>query len=251
MDRFFIKKPMSEMAIISDKEDIKHITKVLRLRVGDQVEIVDGLGQEYRCILQSIEKEEVAVCPQEKVRIDRELPVRIKLYQGIPKGQKMELIVQKATELGVSEIYPINFHRCVSQLKEEKEDKKIKRYEKIAHEAAKQSKRTKLPVIHSVIQGKDLWQEMQHNDWNLLFYENESGRDLKDFFRNNAKEKVQTIGILIGPEGGLTEEEVALLEKEGCAVLSLGNRILRTETAGMAAIAIIAYEFGKELRTNG
>lgn len=242
MDRFFIREKMEPISYITDEEDIKHITKVLRLREGDLIEVVDGLQEEYRVKISAISKQALEIVPEEKIEQKRELRVHLSVYQGVPKGQKMELIVQKLTEIGISAIYPVHFERCVSQMKEEKEEKKLKRYEKIAYEAAKQSKRTRIPTVHPVLDREELFAELEKNDCNLIFYEGETKRTLKSFFDHFAVASVQRMGIIIGPEGGLTKEEVESCVSCGCHAVSLGERILRTETAAVVAGAIVAYE---------
>lgn len=249
MDRFFIREKMEPISYITDEDDVKHISKVLRLKEGDLIEAVDADEKEYVAEIVMIDKKSVQIEVKEEVIGNRELDVRLCVYQGVPKGQKMELIVQKLTELGISEIYPVHFARCVSQMKEEKEEKKLKRYEKIAYEAAKQSKRTRIPTVHPVLSVEELLAAVRENDCTLLFYEEEKEKMLKSFFKNYPVADVRRMGIIIGPEGGLTEEEVSQCVKEGCHMVSLGERILRTETAAMVAGAIVAYELGANERS--
>lgn len=247
MHRVFIEEKMSDFVRITDEEEIRHIARVLRLRSGDEIEVVDGEEEEYLCVIREIGRESVEVEKKEKRKEDRELSFRLQVYQGIPKGQKMEMILQKLTELGVSDIHPVAFSRCVSQIKEEKEEKKIRRYEKIAQEAAKQSKRTRLPKVHGAVDIRSLLLLLKENQINFLFYENAEKGSLKPRLRTEEFHLAQSIGIIIGPEGGLTEEEVSLLLSAGCREVSLGRRILRTETAGMTAAAIISYEREEDL----
>lgn len=251
MDRFFIDEQMKGEFELTDSDDVRHIGKVLRLKAGECIEVVDKEQNEYLCEIVAVRKDCICLRKKERIEKKRELDVKIRVYQGIPKAQKMDFIVQKLTEIGVCDVYPVRFERCVSLMKEEKEEKKIRRYEKIAYEAAKQSKRTVIPTIHPALDLSALCEELKKNQANLLFYEEETDHTLKDFFQAWAEKNLDGIGIIIGPEGGLTEGEVQKLSKEGCEVLTLGNRILRTETAGLAAAAIVAYELENRMDKGG
>ena len=242
MDRFFIRQEISQSTFIENQEDVKHISKVLRLRVNDKIEVVDSNEKEYLCEIITISKDSVEYKVIEEVPIKRELGVQIKVYQGVPKGQKLDLIAQKLTEIGVYSITPVEFKRCVSSIKEEKEDKKIARLQRIIYEAAKQSKRNHIPKIESPMTFKELVKELKSNTINIVFYECEEENNLKSYFASLDLSKVESIGVIVGPEGGIAPEEIELLESNGCKVLTLGARILRTETAAVVASAIIAYE---------
>ncbi|MDO4720681.1 MAG: RsmE family RNA methyltransferase [Peptostreptococcaceae bacterium] len=246
MHRVFIEEKISDLIRIRDEDEVRHIGKVLRLQTGEEIEVVDAEGKEFVCRILKIGKKEVEAEKLKERDEVREIGFRLQVYQGIPKGQKMELIVQKLTEIGVTDIHPVAFERCVRQMKEEKEDKKIKRYEKIALEAAKQSKRTKLPKIHPVKEGKRLPEILSENELNLLFYENEEDLRLGEILQEARQKRLKSIGVLIGPEGGLTKKEAEELEEAGCRIVSLGRRILRTETAAITASSIVVYEM--ELR---
>ena len=204
------------------------------------VEIFDGKGKEYIARLDQIDKKSIQLKVMEEVKINRELKTFITVYQGIPKAQKMELIVQKLTEIGVSRMVPVKFERCI-RLIDEKEAKQIQRWEKIALEACKQSKRTLVPLIEKSMDIKTLAQDIKNNDLSLLFYENEEALNVKELLK--ALDKKQTkVGIIIGPEGGITETERELLISAGAKSVLLGNRILRTETAAIYGASIISYE---------
>lgn len=240
MDRFFADKIQGDLAFIDSEEEIKHISRTLRMQEGDVVEIFDGKGKEYIARLDQIDKKSIQLKVMEEVKINRELKTFITVYQGIPKAQKMELIVQKLTEIGVSRMVPVKFERCI-RLIDEKEVKQIQRWQKIALEACKQSKRTLVPLIEKSMDIKTLAQDIKNNDLSLLFYENEEALNVKELLK--ALDKKQTkVGIIIGPEGGITEPERELLISAGAKSVLLGNRILRTETAAIYGASIISYE---------
>ena len=240
MDRFFADKIQGDLAFIDSEEEIKHISRTLRMQEGDVVEIFDGKGKEYIARLDQIDKKSIQLKVMEEVKINRELKTFITVYQGIPKAQKMELIVQKLTEIGVSRMVPVKFERCI-RLIDEKEAKQIQRWQKIALEACKQSKRTLVPLIEKSMDIKTLAQDIKNNDLSLLFYENEEALNVKELLK--ALDKKQTkVGIIIGPEGGITETERELLISAGAKSVLLGNRILRTETAAIYGASIISYE---------
>ena len=240
MDRFFADKIQGDLAFIDSEEEIKHISRTLRMQEGDVVEIFDGKGKEYIARLDQIDKKSIQLKVMEEVKINRELNTFITVYQGIPKAQKMELIVQKLTEIGVSRMVPVKFERCI-RLIDEKEVKQIQRWQKIALEACKQSKRTLVPLIEKSMDIKTLAQDIKNNDLSLLFYENEEALNVKELLK--ALDKKQTkVGIIIGPEGGITEPERELLIFAGAKSVLLGNRILRTETAAIYGASIISYE---------
>ncbi len=240
MDRFFADKIQGNLAFIDSEEEIKHISRTLRMQEGDVVEIFDGKGKEYIARLDQIDKKSIQLKVMEEVKINRELKTFITVYQGIPKAQKMELIVQKLTEIGVSRMVPVKFERCI-RLIDEKEVKQIQRWQKIALEACKQSKRTLVPLIEKSMDIKTLAQDIKNNDLSLLFYENEEALNVKELLK--ALDKKQTkVGIIIGPEGGITETERELLISAGAKSVLLGNRILRTETAAIYGASIISYE---------
>lgn len=244
LDRFFADRCIDDRAYITDTDEIKHITKVMRLRAGDRVEIIAGPDKEYLAEIKEISKAEIELAIIEEIKKKRELDCRITIYQGIPKGQKMELIIQKATELGVCRIVPCDLKRCVSSISE-KEDKKIARWQKIAQEASKQAKRLSVPAIENTMEIDEIIHDMKSNQINILFYESEDNLMLKDCLRRiiSSGQKTVSAGIIIGPEGGLEECERTALCEAGAESVSLGDRILRTETAAIYGAAVLAYEF--------
>lgn len=241
MDRFYLDSDCKVKSYIDDKDEIKHITKVMRMKEGDLFEIFDITGKEYVAKITVLDKDKVDFVIEKECFEKRELETKITLYQGLPKQQKMEYIIQKTTELGVMKIIPCKLKRCVSELKE-KEERKVERWQKIALEAVKQSKRTVVPKVEFSMSIKEILEDMKNNEVNIVFYELEKIVQLKKLIQT-LDNPPKTIGILVGPEGGLTDNEIESFVNAGAYCVTLGNRILRTETAAMYAVAILAYEF--------
>ena len=242
MDRFFTPKNninLEQNTCIIEGEDVKHISRVLRSRENDKLEVCDMDNNEYICEIKEINKDNILLDIIEKVNIKRESNLKVKLYQGMPKGTKMELILQKLTEIGVDEIVLVQAKRSVTKIDNKKEDKKIERWERIIYEAAKQSKRGKIPKLTGVLTFKEALADMQNNDLNLCPYENERTISIKEAIKDSS---ANTIGIFVGPEGGFEEEEVEKIQEIDGKVVSLGPRILRTETASVVASSIVLYE---------
>ena len=241
MPRFFVEpSSVGEDKIVLSKEDSKHVKTVLRGKIGEELTICDGLGTDYICTIMSME-DEVWVNILEQMPSVAEPKTKITLYQGLPKADKMELIIQKCVELGVERIVAVSTERAIVKL-DKKEDKKIERWQKIAEAAAKQSGRGRIPEIApKVLRFAEAIEEATKLDGAIIPYEKEDARGLRQFVSGFTGAH---IGVFIGPEGGFSEAEIALaLEKEVLPV-TLGKRILRTETAGMTAIAILLYELG-------
>ena len=248
MHRFFVDTrqidPIRNQIIIIN-EDVKHISKVLRLRKEDIVEICDGANTEYVCKIQSVEKNNIILSIMEKKQSIREPPIKAVLYQGIPKGNKMDLIVQKTVELGITEILPVEMKRTVVQFSGDKDKQnKMERWQKIALEAAKQSKRGIVPTVHSPVGFDEALGHSKRNQLNIMPYENEDKKSFGDVTKSLNRDNIDRIGIWIGPEGGLDEKEVAEATENGIYIVTLGPRILRTETAGLAMLSLIMYELG-------
>lgn len=249
MHRFFVEKSQvkKNIAVITG-DDAKHLEKVLRLKTGDTIEVIVGEEKEYLGEITAIEGKNHEVKLLEPVDRNRESPLKITLYQGLPKASKMELIIQKAVELGVTRIVPVMNERSVVQLKTEKDQrKKLERWQKIAYEAAKQSKRLIIPEITLPMEFNQAMAYLSE-EFQVIAYEDEKNMGLKDlpFINRNKKRKssVMSVGLWVGPEGGFTKAEIASIkEKDGHSV-TLGPRILRTETAGLALIAMVQYESG-------
>lgn len=242
MDRFFVEKKnvnIENNTCIIEGEDVKHISKVLRCRVGEELEICDNDNNEYICEITSIDKSEVQLNIIDKVDIKRESDLKIKVYQGLPKGPKMEMILQKLTEVGVDEIILVQTKRTVVKVEDKKEDKKIERWERIIYEAAKQSKRGKIPKLRGILSFKEALSDMGKNDLNIAPYENERTKSIKQAIKG---QDINNIGIFVGPEGGFEDTEIKDIEDIGGQSVSLGPRILRTETASLVASSIVLYE---------
>lgn len=240
MNRFFIDEVIGETNNITDKEDIKHISKVLRLDIDDEVEIVDREKKEYIMRIVEIKNDNICLEKVSSVDIQREDDIKIRLYQGIPKGSKMEDICKNATQVGMYELVPVRFKRCVAT---DVNDKKIQRLQKIMDESAKQCKRTEIPEIRVPISFDEMMKDLQNNDANILFYEDERNQTIRDFVQKIRDVKdIKSIGIIIGPEGGIDEKELEVMKKSNIDILSLGNRILRTEIAPIIAKSILTYE---------
>lgn len=248
MHKFFTPKELisgKEAKIIG--EDVKHIIKVLRIEEGEKVVLNNCEGKEYLAVIDSTSKQEVIFEILEELDINNESPIKIHLYQGMPKAQKMDLIVQKGTELGMYDFTPVITSRVDVRLKGE--FKKLDRLNRIALEAAKQSKRSIIPKVLEPMNFTDALNEMKNLDLIIVPYENAEGFGIKTLMNSLRKEEsplssIKEIGIFIGPEGGIEEEEILKLKEIGAHIVTLGNRILRTETAGFTAASLIQYELG-------
>ncbi|MEE1393558.1 MAG: 16S rRNA (uracil(1498)-N(3))-methyltransferase [Negativibacillus sp.] len=238
MPRFFTQTISAEGGIISG-DDAKHISRVLRMKVGEALTACDTKGYDYDCLIESLSDREVSLRVLEVRPSQSEPDVRVILYQAMPKGDKLELIIQKAVELGVDSITPVMTRRCVSKPDSKSMAKKLERYNRIALEAAKQSGRGKVPQVCPMLDLPQALDEMAQTSCPILFYENATA-PAKQVIDGAGKE----IAVLIGSEGGFDESEVELAIQKGCQVLSLGKRILRCETAPLAALSIIMFETG-------
>lgn len=219
-------------------EDEKHIKTVLRAKEGEEVTLCDGEGMDYQCRIASLERGVLLDILSKEV-CETEPKTKITLYQGLPKADKMELIIQKCVELGIDRIVAVSTERAIVKL-DKKETKKLERWQKIAEAAAKQSGRGKIPEIgQQVLKFKDAVAEAKTLDGAIIPYEKEQETGIRQFVQ---KFQGESIGIFIGPEGGFSEEEIALAQENGVTPITLGKRILRTETAGMTTVAILLYE---------
>lgn len=247
MQKFFVE----ENQIENDKiniigEDVKHISSVLRMQKGEQILIGSKETLEtYLTEIEQIEKEKVVAKIIEKLDTQTESNVEIDLYQGLPKADKMELIIQKTTEIGISKVIPVDMVRCIVKLDEKDAKKKIERWQKVAEGAAKQSKRSKIPEIKNKIKIKDLENIISQYDIFIVAYEEENEVTLKQELKKLREQEKYKIGILVGPEGGITKEEIEKLTSYNAKVVTLGKRILRTETAPIVLTSNIIYELEK------
>ena len=243
MYRFFVEpSQIGEKEIRICGSDVNHIKNVLRMKQGEEILISSGENLEYTCYIQEMQEEEVTAHIMYVQEAGYELPSRIFLFQGLPKGDKMELIIQKAVELGVHQIIPVASRRSVVKLDKKKEEKKIVRWQAIAESAAKQSKRMYVPQIAGVMSFGEAVQYAGKLDVVLMPYELAKGmKETKEIIRGI--QKGQSVGIFIGPEGGFEEEEVRqAVSLAGARPITLGKRILRTETAGLTVLSILMFE---------
>ena len=235
---FFNKNDISRGQVQLFGEDEKHIKTVLRAREGEEITLCDGEGMDYQCCIASLERGVLLDILSQDV-CETEPKTKITLYQGLPKADKMELIIQKCVELGVDRIVAVSTERAIVKL-DKKETKKLERWQKIAEAAAKQSGRGKIPEIgQQVLKFKEAVAEAKELDGAIIPYEREQERGIRAFVQEF---KGNSIGVFIGPEGGFADEEIALAQENGITPITLGKRILRTETAGMTTTAILLYE---------
>ena len=244
MRRFFVAPEAVQDDIVQfDAELARHMGKVLRLTAGEQVTVSTGGSTAYLVELTEFQKDAVTGRILERMENLLETAIEVVLFQGMPKGDKLELIIQKCTELGVSAVVPVETSRSVVHLDSGKAAKKLERWQKIAQEASQQSKRVQVPTVGPYYNWKQFLQHLsEQNGLTIVFWEDEQTQSLKALLRSQA-EKPQRINLVVGPEGGLSEEEVEQLRALGAVSASLGKRILRTETAGMAGISMVMYEF--------
>lgn len=241
MYRFFVNEKIdSGKNIYISGSDYNHIKNVLRMKKGEEVLISDGNDREYLCSIREYTEDEVILNIEDIMGTSRELSAKITLFQGLPKGDKMEQIIQKTVELGVSEIVPVAMKRCVVKLDDKKAGKKIERWNGIALSAAKQSKRGIIPEVKEVMTFKEALKMASDMDACLVPYENAEGIEGARKLVDSMKDK-KSIGIFIGPEGGFDESEIELALENGAKTLTLGRRILRTETAGMTMLSILMF----------
>lgn len=240
MSRFFV----GSDAVDGDKiyirgEDARHIARALRMAEGDFVTVSDGEGNVYSCRLIKIRDEECVCEVRERKNSDSEQPLKIALYMGYPKGDKLEFVIQKATELGASEILPFESSRCIKRPKADKAEKKDARLARIAEEAAKQCGRCAVPKVHSPLDFKSMVKEAAKAALPLFCYEEEGGVSLKSAIE--AKKEFDTVSVVIGPEGGFSPEEAEYARKCGLISVGLGKRILRCETAPLYVLSVLSY----------
>ena len=240
MSNFFVPtENISETQIAVTGEDVGHIARVLRLKKGDFLTCCDSHGFEYETKISDISKSAVICNILKKSKCNTEPDIKVTLIQGVPKAAKMDYIIQKTTELGISEIFPCALNRCVSKINK---DSKTERWQKIAKEAAQQSGRGIIPSVHNAIGLKEALEILKKSDIAFVAYECEDKNDLKTVLLS--KQNPETVAFLIGPEGGFDKSEIEFLTENGIPSISLGKRILRTETAGEAVLSMIMYEIG-------
>lgn len=237
MFNFFVDESQKQgnTYLITDS-DYNHIKNVLRMQKGDEL-VVSVNGKSDLCEIKSFKDETVVVKIIEENYKNTELKTNIFLFQGLPKSDKMEFIIQKAVELGVDGVIPVEMNRCVVKLDEKKKNSKQTRWQAIAESAAKQSKRNTVPTVFDVLSYKDALEKANELDMLIVPYENENGMvETKKVL--NELCNCSSVGILIGPEGGFEEKEIDLAKQFGGRIISLGKRILRTETAAITAVSM-------------
>ncbi len=239
MHKFFTEDVRSEEARITG-EDVKHAWKVLRLSAGDVVEVNDLKGNDFIGVIREINKNEVLIQLKERAESSNESPLKLFIYQGLPKGQKMDLVCQKLCELGASELIPTVTARVVPELKNEY--KKLDRLRRISLEAGKQAKRSMIMNVREPEELKELESELKNLDLLIVPYEEASGQGLYGL-REEIGQAVR-VGIMVGPEGGFEAEEIQWLTELGARVVTLGPRILRTETCALSVVSILQYIAG-------
>lgn len=243
MHQFFVpQEQIEEKQIRITGPDVNHIKNVLRMETGQQISVHSGTGNlEYRCEIIACEKDQIIAAIMWVEESGAELASRIYLFQGLPKSDKMELIVQKAVELGVYEIIPVATKRAIVKLDSKKEANKLKRWNAIAESAAKQSKRLIIPAVREVMSFAEAVAYAAELDVKLIPYELEAGME-KTRAVIEAIKPGQSIAVFIGPEGGFAEEEITLGQEQGLQPISLGKRILRTETAGLTVLSVLMFQ---------
>ena len=220
-------------------EDAKHIEKSLRMKIGEEIILVDSNSVQHRCVIDGILPNNVTVRVLDSFPCENEPDIKVTLYQSLPKGDKMDIIIQKAVELGVTEVVPVISARCISRPDGKSMAKKIQRWQKIALQAAQQSRRGIIPQINQVQTFKQAVADIDEQDCNIIFYE--CGGDSIGKVVNNSCKR---INMFIGSEGGFEQQEVQqIIDKNGCP-LTLGKRVLRAETAPLAGLAVIMYVTG-------
>ncbi len=264
MPRFFVEpEQVGGNKIIIEGKDVNHITKVLRMKIGDELTVSDGTGFDYYCAIERIEGDAVFCELRNKWESYSELPVRLTLFQGLPKADKMELIIQKTVELGVYEIVPVAMQRSIAKLDDKKAGRKIERWQSISESAAKQAGRGIIPKVTEPMSFAQALEYAKGMDGILVPYENAKGISYTKEVIKEAKEALAAkeanaatkanaalepnsyprLAVFIGPEGGFADSEIEKAQEAGAKLVTLGKRILRTETAGMATLAILMYEF--------
>lgn len=241
MHHFFVTPDqVQENQIYIVGSDVNHMKNVLRMKVGEKFQVSDGNDKKYVCRIEQMNEEEVQAGILEEMQADTELPSKIYLFQGLPKNDKMELIIQKAVELGVWEVIPVSTKRAVVKLDAKKALKKVERWNAISESGAKQSGRTIIPKVTSVMTYREALSYAEQLDVVMIPYELAEGmEETKQFI--DAIQPGQSVGVFIGPEGGFEREEVEFAIQKGARPITLGKRILRTETAGLAVLAVLMY----------
>ncbi|MCI8999752.1 MAG: 16S rRNA (uracil(1498)-N(3))-methyltransferase [Clostridia bacterium] len=248
MYKFFVENGQikDEMVTIIG-EDVNHIRNVLRLKIEKQVQICNkDTSKSYVARILELEPNEVRLEIIEECVETSESKILLDIFQGLPKQEKMEQIIKQATEIGVSAVIPVKMERCVVKLDDKAELKKVERWQKIAEVASKQSKRDKIPKVHSIISLKNVYEKLLEYDIVVIAYEEENETTIKQVLQELNHEMLKKVAVVIGSEGGLDFHEVDFLRKlPNAKIVTLGKRILRTETAPLVLASVIMYEFNE------
>ena len=246
MPKFFVENENIKENKIYIVEDYNHIKNVLRKNIGDELEVCNkSTGENYLCSIKSILDNEIECEVCKKTESKAESNLKITVFQGLPKQGKMELVIQKCIELGAYEFVPLEMKNCVVKLKEKDRLKKIERWQKIAEVAAKQCGRDIIPKVNKVCNVNELASQINEFDSVIVAYENEEKYSIKDEIdKIKNKNNINKIAIVIGPEGGIDKQEIQKLQENGAKIVTLGKRILRTETVAISLTSILMYELG-------
>lgn len=246
MPKFFVnQEQIKEDKIEIIGTDVNHIKNVLRKKIGEELTICNNNdAKDYQCEITKIEEDKIHLKIKQELEDSAESNVKVTIFQGLPKAEKMELVIQKSVELGVFDITPVEMKRCIVKLKEKDKEKKLQRWQKISEVAAKQCGRNIIPKINTFQNLKNICQNFKEYDIVLICYENEKEKTLKQELKKIIKEnkKDVKIAIVVGPEGGIEKEEVEIMQENGAKVITLGKRILRTETVALNVLSVIMYE---------
>ena len=224
-------------------DDAKHISFSLRMAKGDHITVCNNQRKEYDCVLTAFDEGCVTAEIVEEREAVGESPLHIILYQGLPKGDKLDTVIQKAVECGVTEIVPFESERCIAKAKAEAEARKTERRNRIAIEAAKQCGRGCIPEVHQTVSFECALQGAKAADLCLICYEDEDKTTIKQVLKKHTDKRLDSVSVLIGSEGGFSPQEIKKAIEAGMIPVSLGKRILRTETAPVFVLSCLSYEF--------
>ena len=243
MHRFFVTADgFSENTVTLTGSDVSHIRTVLRMKPGDKIEVIDPQGFQYKIVLVEVEKAYVRGEILSKIEMQTESPVNIRMGQALIKGNAFDLLVRKATELGVHSIAAINTQRCVARLAKESESHRTERWQRIAEEASKQCGRSRVPEVHStVLSIEEFCQQSTDSDLKLVFWEGEQSTRLQDV---TAPDSVASIAFLAGPEGGWAAEEIDFLIQQGFQTVTLGPRLLKADAVSLVILSLLQHRWG-------
>ena len=243
MPRFFVENRHTDGDIISiEGDDARHIARALRMAVGDEVTVCDGSGEAFECELIKIRDELCECRVLRRAEATSESPISITLFMAFPKGDKLETVIQKAVELGVSRVVPFESSRCIKRPKAEKIDKQTQRYTRIAHEAAKQCGRAILPTVSEPLGFNEMLDEAAKCELTLFCYEGDGAMSLRKLLEARSAPP-KTLAVIVGSEGGFSETEAEMCASRGFATVNLGPRIMRCETAPSYVLSSVSYRF--------